>query len=164
MKDEPELVQLINRRLMLKLCKEHNIRLFDAAHHDWSKDEDGLPEYYVNDCASTGDDTMAGEIMMGAYEQPDRKLIDFFHMLGFVMMGIEKITPTLQETKYRHYPDALAWKRGFELAQEQGITFDADDIDWVKERFSAGFKDGHAEWSPAKYLDDALSLAFGVAA
>jgi len=99
------------------------------------------------------------EIFLGQYEDQELRLISFFHELGHIVSTDEGKVPKYEDLPYYHYAEAVAWKRGLELAVDEGVAFSGKALEWAKEQLATYFLDDHPEKTPAKHLAQALQDA-----
>jgi len=109
------------------------------------------PQVFVERSFSAGD-----EIFMGQYADPERRLLAFFHELGHCVTWMQNEIPVFEACPYYHYPEALAWKRGIELAAEHGVTFTPESLAWARKELTSYFGDGSPEKTPLRFLEAAF--------
>jgi hypothetical protein len=101
---------------MLKEIAEHRgINLIQIESGDEYCKANG-EEIYSNRSFIAGID----EIYLGIYDDPEEKIISFFHEVGHTLVPHR----SLKKVKYDTYKcEALAWKYGIQLAKFYGIEF-----------------------------------------
>ena len=109
-------------------------------------------------------DCSGNEVWVGIYENPEFKLISFFHELGHIKY-------CWQDDKRTYYEgEKAAWLIGLTIAEENGVQFSVDALMWAKEclesyqrrrsrtkRVELCFQDAHMQRErTAAFFDDIL--------
>jgi hypothetical protein len=111
-------IQLIEVQLGDELCKANG--------------EDS----YINHSYVCGND----RIELGIYDDPEKRIISFFHEIGHTMVSDRSI----KRVKYDTYKcERLAWKYGLRLAKFYGFKFNKETKKWAKEQLNSYI--GHDE-------------------
>jgi len=149
----------MNDELIARLCKRHCIDLFDYA-IDWKEDE--LPSYgeETSACTMARSKQWPPTIYLGAYKDPELRLISFFHELGHIVDVDNKLLPKYEDLPYYHFSEASAWRRGLRLATRAGIEFSENALEWAKGQLSTYFEDDNLERTPLQFLPEALEYGF----
>ena len=121
---------------MLKEIAEHRgIKLIEIHPGDEYCKANG-EDAYINHSFIAGRD----EIELGIYDDPEKKIISFFHEVGHTMVPRRSI----KRVKYDTYKcEALAWKYGLRLAKYYGIEFKRETKKWAKSQLNSYI--GHDE-------------------
>ena len=145
--------------LIQRLCRQHHIELFDYA-VGWKEGE--TPSYGIemSSCTLGRSKHWAPKIYLGVYQDPELRLISFFHELGHVLDSDNKRCPAYEDLPYYHFCEASAWRMGLRLATRAEILFSDNAISWGKKQLATYFEDDHPERTPLKFLPEALSYAF----
>ena len=140
--------------IVQKMCKEYKVQLLDKA---VTPEEPLDPYYNGNSACCRGSNPL---IILGRYQNPEFRLISFFHELGHIVATETNVIPQYKDLPYPHYEEAVAWRIGLRLAEKRDILFSKHAISWAKEKLISYFKDDCLEHTPLKFLETALNEAF----
>lgn len=128
--------------IISKLCTRHSIKIMECAETDasWSAGKD--------------------LIILGIYQDPELRLISFFHELGHCLDSRQipdvRKMDYWKDYPYNHYFEAKAWKIGLQIASENGINFSSNSKEWAAKQLLSYFEDDSPERTPVKYYSRAL--------
>lgn len=131
------------------ICDRWGIELHEGPQEGWDEDS------YTNCSSCAGSD----EIFLGVYEDPELRMLSFFHELGHCVSAKLGQIPDYEDLPYYHYSEALAWQVGLSLASTYNIEFSPKALTWAKEQLGSYFRDGSPEATPLKHLPQALEDA-----
>jgi len=114
---------------------------------------EGVYRDHVSYCAG-GD-----EIFLGDYDDPELLLLSFFHELGHCANTQDQTLPPFDEWPHPEHHESMAWQRGLDLADEEGIAFSDEALRWAAEQLATHFSDDNPEKAPTRYLPVALAEA-----
>jgi len=143
--------------LIAKLCKRYHIEFFDFS-TDW---EGELPSYGIEGSSCcTRSKHLKPLIQLGVYQDPEIRLLSFFHELGHIVDRDNRRIPEYKDLPYYHFNEASAWRMGLRLAFRNGVEFSQNALDIAKRYLATYFEDDNMERTPLKYLQEALDYAF----
>jgi len=143
--------------LIFKLCQRYRIEFFDFS-TDWAGE---LPSYGTEVswyCARSKH--LKPLIQLGVYQDPEIRLLSFFHELGHIVDRDNRRIPEYKDLPYYHFNEASAWRMGLRLAFRNGVEFSQNALDTAKEYLTTYFEDDNLERTPLKYLQEAIDYAF----
>ena len=71
------------------------------------------------------------EIVLGIYDDPEKRIASFFHEIGHTLVSQQSIKRVKYDTLKI---EKLAWKKGYDIAKFYGIKFSKDIKEWAAEQ------------------------------
>ena len=111
-------------KMMHLVAKNMKLKIIDCAITDyWKNGGTGHREDYVNKSYINGD-----EVILGIYDNPEFRLISFFHEVGHLA------SHKLMSGHNQYEDERLAWEVGFMIAASHGVFFSEEAEDFANKQ------------------------------
>lgn len=108
--------------LLVGYAKKYNVKLIDVAvTTDYHKTVNMPEETFIEHSCNIGD-----EIIIGLYNNPERRLVSFFHEVGHTLYE--------GDAKNKYDQECRAWQACFRLLKEEKIPVTEETTRWCREQ------------------------------